>query len=101
MTHFIATHTERSAMPANHFSGRAKSMIGPATALSAVVPSDDADLPDGTTRAIHVGTAGTVTVMDTTGNVVTLTSLESQYHPVSVRRVLATGTTATGIVAMY
>jgi hypothetical protein len=88
-------------MPNDHFTGRAKSLIGPATALSAVVPSDDTDLPDGTTRAIHVGGAGTIAVMDMNGNVATLNSLDSQYHPVRVRRVLATGTTATGIVAMY
>lgn len=88
-------------MPKDHFSGRAQSVIGPATTLRAVIPGDDSDLPGGTTRAIHVGTAGTVTVMDTSGNVATLTSLDAQYHPVRVRRVLATGTTATSIVAMY
>lgn len=88
-------------MTKDHFSGRAKPVTGPATALSAVTPSDDTDLPEGTTRAIHVGTAGTVAVMDMNGKVATLTSLDAQYHPVRVRRILATGTTATGIVAMY
>jgi hypothetical protein len=92
---------ERSAMHKDHFSGRAKPLIGPATTLNIVTPSDDADLPTGTTRAIHVGTAGTVAVVDMNGNVATLASLDAQYHPVRVRRILATGTTATGIVAMY
>lgn len=76
-------------------------MIGPATTLRAVTPDDDSDLPAGTTRAIHVGTAGTLTVMDMSGNVATLASLDAQYHPVRVCRILATGTTATNIVAMY
>jgi hypothetical protein len=31
----------------------------------------------------------------------TFTSGDTQYHPISVRRVLATGTTASGIVALY
>ena len=88
-------------MSTKHFSGRAQSGIGSSSTLLPVTPSDDADLPNGMPRAIHVGAAGSVAVMDIHGTIVTLVSLDGQYHPVKVRRVLATGTTATGIVALY
>lgn len=88
-------------MTKTHFTGRAASAVGPATGLSPVTPSDTADLPDGATRSLFVGTAGSVAVLDMQGNPATLTSGPSQYHPVRVQRVLATGTTATGIVALY
>jgi hypothetical protein len=39
--------------------------------------------------------------MDQSGGVAAFTSGDTQYHPISVRRVLATGTTASGIVALY
>ena len=88
-------------MSDKNFSGRAASAIGPAATLIAVTPSDTADLPSGVTRAVHVGNAGTLAVLDTKGNTAILQSLDGQYHPVRVRRILATGTTATGIVALY
>lgn len=88
-------------MSQDSFSGRAASIIGPAGTLIAVTPSDTADLAVGATRAIHVGTAGTLAVVDMNGNAAVLRSLDGQYHPVRVRRILATGTTATDIVALY
>jgi hypothetical protein len=39
--------------------------------------------------------------MDSRGVTVAFQSGDSQYHPISVRRVLQTGTTATGVVALY
>ena len=83
------------------FSGRAWPVTGPARALVPVVPADTADLPDGPCRGLHVGGAGTLRVTDGTGRVVDLVSVEAQYHPIRVKRVHATGTTATGVVALY
>lgn len=81
--------------------GRAASLIGPARALVAVTPNDAADLPNGLTRSFFVGEAGLVAVIDSVGNAAVLSSAAHQYHPVQIRRVLATGTTATEIVALY
>ena len=83
------------------FSGRAASAAGTATALRTVTPSDSADLPDGPARGLYVAAAGTLRVADATGVVVDLVSLEAQYHPIQVSRVLESGTTAAGIVALY
>lgn len=81
--------------------GRALSPSAPAMALAAVTPDDAADLPRGLSRGLYVAGAGAVTLMDAEGGVVTLQSADTQYHPVRVRRVLAAGTTATGMVALY
>lgn len=83
------------------FTSRAASSTGPATILKSVVPSDTADLPDGASRSLYVTGAGALSVVDTVGNTVTLVSGAGQYHPVRVARILASGTTATGIVALY
>jgi hypothetical protein len=88
-------------MSDSDFSGRAMSQDAPAIRLVPVVPDDAADLPGGLSRALYVGAAGVVVVTDTVGNTVPLTSAAAQYHPIRVRRVLATGTTAAGIVALY
>lgn len=74
---------------------------GPAAFCNAIVPNDDAELPGGVCRAIFVGVAGTVRVRDPRGNVFDVVSDGSQYHPIMVARVLATGTTATNILALY
>lgn len=80
---------------------RAAAANGPADAAIAVIPDDAADLPVGVARSLFVGEAGTVTLIDPLGNQVTLTSAASQYHPLRVRRVMAAGTTASGIIALY
>lgn len=80
---------------------RAASITGPIERLDPVTPNDAADLPLGLTRALFVGVGGNVAVVDLHGTVVTLASADSQYHPLRVARVLASGTTATGVVALY
>lgn len=80
---------------------RAASSVGPATRLRAVVPSDGMDLPGGLTRCLYVGEAGAVEVVDESGVRTRLLSAAHQYHPIRVRRVLATGTDADAILAMY
>jgi hypothetical protein len=71
--------------------------IGSARAVTA---DDNNDLPGGATRALLIGgAAGNVAVIfadDDTA--VTLTGLAvGVWHPISVKRVLSTGTTAGGI----
>lgn len=83
------------------FTGRAASGVGPATALRPVSPDDLADLPDGPARSLFVGGAGLVAVEDASGARAVIDSAAHQYHPVQIRRVLATGTTATGLLALY
>lgn len=69
--------------------------------LAPVTPEDAAPLPQGPCRGLFVGEAGELAVEDLGGRVTTLLSGASQYHPIRVRRVLATGTTAARIVALY
>lgn len=88
-------------MSGETFSGRARSVDGPAESFAPVTPNDAQDLPLGLTRGLFVGQAGVFTVLDARGVAVQFTSSDGQYHPLRVRRVLATDTTAAGIVALY
>lgn len=73
-------------------------IASPITGAAAVTPSDSTDLSE-VTLALYIGTAGAakLTLMD--GSVVTYAALAAGRHPLRVKRVWATGTTATGIVA--
>lgn len=71
-----------------------------------VTPSDTVNLtmPSGTsfTKGIYVGVAGDLKVDMADGSTITFTNLASGVvHPLSVKRVYAAGTTATGIVGVY
>lgn len=74
---------------------------GPASSYAAVTPDDGADLPGGVARAVYVGTAGALRVISPEGDDVTIQSAGGQYHPLRVARVMAAGTDAAGIVALY
>lgn len=75
---------------------------GPATDAAAITPSDTKDLPKSPCVAIFVGTTGNVAIITATGNTVTFKNLPSgQPLDVAATRVLATGTTATDLVALY
>jgi hypothetical protein len=75
--------------------------IAPASDIVTVSASDSADLTLGTCRALLVGTAGAATVLTANGTVATLIPLQAGYNPISVRRVYATGLTASNIWALY
>lgn len=81
--------------------GRASAANGPINALRPVVPNDQADLPDGVTRGLFVGVAGEIALTDASGGTVQFSSGAMQYHPIAVRRILASGTTADRIFALY
>lgn len=76
-----------------------------------VTPSDSADLTNGICKAIYCTVAGNVAFQlvrkDTTGNVTligstTLLSVAAgEIIPLVASRIFATGTTATGIYALY
>lgn len=66
----------------------------------AVTPSDSADLP-APARALYVGGSGNVRINDTGNGAVTFVGVAAgSILPVMARRVYATGTTATNIVAL-
>lgn len=66
----------------------------------AIVPSDNVALAEAT-RAIYVGGAGALRVTMVSGAVVTLAVAQAgQIYPLRVVQVMATGTTATGLVGL-
>lgn len=90
-------------MPARPNESLAGATVGIRRA-AAVTPNDGADLA-GITRGLYIGGAGNVAVVfadDADGAVVILTGLATGvWHPVQVRRVMSTNTTATPILAGY
>lgn len=77
-----------------------KSISGPATKIAAVTPSDSADL-NPPCVALAITTAGNVKVTAVDGGTETFAVTAGQILPVAVSRVWSTGTTATGIIALY
>ena len=76
---------------------------GPARRAAAVTPSDTVDLT-AYAKALYVGAAGNVRVLTVGGEDADATTFANHpvgWLPVQVRRVLATGTTATQIVAAF
>lgn len=65
-----------------------------------VTPNDSVDLSN-KTRAISVAVAGNVVVIMAGGQSVTIGLSAGTIHYISVTRILATLTTATGIIAYY
>jgi ABC-type Fe2+-enterobactin transport system substrate-binding protein len=68
-----------------------------ATLWQSVTPSDSTDV---NFRAIWITTAGNVALRDRNDNDVTFTVVASTLLPVQPKRILSTGTTATGIVGL-
>lgn len=67
-----------------------------------VVPSDSVNLVQGACNALYVGGAGDIAILDEMGQTVTYTGVAAGlWFPVKAVRVLAAGTTATGLVAGY
>lgn len=69
-----------------------------------VTPSDTADLPHGRCKAIYIGDAAAadVSVIMQGGQTATFSNLTpGVIHPIAVKRVLSTDTTATSILALY
>lgn len=74
---------------------------GPADYAAAVTPSDAVDLTK-FARSLYIGTGGDLTVLMPDGaSVLFKAVIGGTILPVRIRRVLATGTTASNLVALY
>jgi len=82
------------------FENFASSLDSPAEHHFTVTPSDTADLAI-RPRALRIGGAGTIVLRDRAGADVAYAVQAGEVLPVRALRVLATGTTATDIVAWY
>lgn len=66
----------------------------------AITPNDSTIITE--TKGIYVGGSGNVAVKMADGTTVTFTAMAAGvFHPLAVTKVLATGTTATSIMAAY
>jgi len=83
----------------DHFRNHASGLESPATRLLNVIPSDTDPLAF-STRAIAVDTAGYVQVETVAGDVGQVYVAPGAPFPLRAIRILATGTTATGVVAL-
>lgn len=81
------------------FADHQRGLESPASKLSAITPDDATDLPLAS-RAINVASSGTVAITTVDGTTATVYVAAGIAFPVRARRIWATGTTATGIVAM-
>ncbi len=85
---------------ADEFQNYAAGLTAPARDADAITPSDTTDLPSAT-RALYVGEAGDLQVQMVSGQTVTLSNVQAGIvYPLRVSRVLAAGTTATGLVGL-
>lgn len=86
---------------ADLYQNRAPGLTSPAGQAFAVTPSDAADLSL-VTRGIYVGTTGNLRALLVGDSVpVTFVNLAGGVtHPMRLRRVYATGTTATGLIGV-
>ncbi|RZJ98170.1 MAG: hypothetical protein EON88_01280 [Brevundimonas sp.] len=87
-------------MSADAYVNQAPSAGAPARRAEPVTPSDTVDLTT-YAKALYLGSGGDLTVIPASGgSAVTLKAHAPGYAPIQVRRVLATGTTASFIVAL-
>jgi hypothetical protein len=73
----------------------------PVRTLRAVTPNDDADLPDGICKCLFVGTPGPISIVAADDSVAVVVTVPQGVLPIRAKRVRATGTTASAIVAGY
>ena len=84
------------------FKTHARSLTSPPEDAVAITPSDTAGAMSYVTRALYVGVAGDVALLMQGGATVVLRGVPSgSFLPLRVRQVLATGTTADGIVGFW
>ena len=83
----------------NPFSNRASALSGPAHDALPVTPDDSTDLPH-VAVGLYVETGGTIVIDTVKGEARTMVVADFSILPLGVRRVHATGTTATGIHAL-
>lgn len=84
---------------ADPFASQTPGLESPASHLVAVTPDDSTDLAI-SSRGINVATSGSVRVTTISDDTETVYIAAGTAFPVRVKRIWATGTTATGIVVM-
>ncbi|MHA2047208.1 MAG: spike base protein, RCAP_Rcc01079 family [Candidatus Thorarchaeota archaeon] len=76
-------------------------LTDPAAGAASITPDDNADLSE-VTRGIWVGVQGDLKVDMADGDTVTFVAMAAGIvHPIQVRKVYSTGTSATSIVGIY
>ena len=84
----------------DEFANLSSSLTSPAVGAAAITPSDTLPLP-ATTRALYVGTAGNLRGQMMSGEIVTFTNLAAgSFYSLRLLQVMATGTTATGLIGL-
>ena len=83
----------------NPFSRRASSLSGPGIDYVPVTPDDGADLSD-VAASVYVETGGAITFVSVKGETRTVTVPDFGWLVCGVIRIMATGTTASGIHAV-
>lgn len=83
----------------NPFNTRLIPLNGPARDMIPVAPDDATDLPT-TAVALYAEGGGTVAFVSASGQSRTVSVTDFALLPVGITRVMATGTTATGLHAM-
>ena len=86
---------------ADRYVGSGDDLLSPASRVAVVTPSDAVDLPIASKR-LWIGGAGNVTLVTVGGDTVEYPSVPAgTYLQVRAARVMATGTSATNILAEY
>jgi hypothetical protein len=84
----------------DRFADSTSGLDAPASHGFSVTPDDAADLAE-TTRALYVGTTGDIAVVLASGAMLSFGNVASgSVLPLRTKRVMATGTTAAGIVGL-
>jgi hypothetical protein len=73
----------------------------PYNKAAAITTSDATNLPGGLTEAVYVGGAGVVVAVFEDGTTANFTAVAGAILPLRVKRINATSTTATLLVALY
>lgn len=81
-------------------SGTGRTYDSSSANFEAFEPSDTVGLPS-ECRYLYVGSGGDLVAINQFGDPVTFVDLPAGWHPIRTTRVNATGTTASGIVALY
>lgn len=79
-----------------------KTITAPSDDVIAITPDDDNDLAEGACRSIYVGGDGNIKLDTAKGQTVTVVGLVAgDLLPIMAKRVHATDTTATNLLALY
>lgn len=87
-------------MPSDDFAGFSKPLGDLYDEWFAITPSDSADLPNWLPRAIFAGGAGTITARSKGGTDCSFTVTAGTTLKIRPKRILATGTSATLLIAL-